>query len=504
MKSANVNAAMWLAWCFFYITFPQCTAITTKTWNTILPKTIIPGDVTFKVVEETLPTTADLSQCICQQGRFWHWRLKKCVPQGSWGYECGFFPHEHHHEVCKDGLKCSEVKKRTSLYQVRVDAAQIQKSFPATCVPCKFEDHCLQGPQRHQEACIKKHDMVGIDACVTVRARAVKLASARSTQMHTAYVSRLREATQKAIQEAESKPKVDTVPSISKDSNSNKKERPSAKTSDVSSNTSAAAAANSLPVTGAGSEVSIAAGRQGNSIGGQAQVVTVSRAASATKIAHANASAEEKATSCTSVLEAKKHLGISPDEQLSAVLVSNIIAKTRELAMQGAMEKASAAAQRRGLVNAAIAAQRLADVQALEEAKLKAEAAAAEASAWMEEAGTSREAQAVARSRALRATISNGQDAVERALEAQARAVEAWRRADTLKDEADKLEVAASKDHAAEDTKTLSRQAAERAAQAEAWAESVEDVSEQATEYVEKNAAAEQEKIAKLSSARAE
>merc|ERR1719259_536276 len=65
--------------------------------------------MTLQVVSRSSLTTTDLGECLCPLGKFWHWNLHTCLDQGAWGYECGFFPEEHHQNVCQDGLKCVSV-----------------------------------------------------------------------------------------------------------------------------------------------------------------------------------------------------------------------------------------------------------------------------------------------------------------------------------------------------------------------------------------------------------
>lgn len=104
-------------------------------------------------------------ECLCNSGEFWHWRLERCVAQGSWGYECGFFPPEQRQRVCGNGLKCRE--------PIGVEGAMEDRHYhqggrPASCVPCAVGDHCPVGRKRHEEECFKGHELSG-EACVAVQ-----------------------------------------------------------------------------------------------------------------------------------------------------------------------------------------------------------------------------------------------------------------------------------------------------------------------------------------------
>merc|ERR1719324_2279118 len=84
----------------------------------------------FDVVEKSKIKATDTEGCLCDMGFFWHWRIHQCIPQGGWGYECGFFPKEHHHRVCADGLKCQPTKGAKDLYTSPGKYEGTAKSFP--------------------------------------------------------------------------------------------------------------------------------------------------------------------------------------------------------------------------------------------------------------------------------------------------------------------------------------------------------------------------------------
>merc|ERR1719265_385682 len=89
--------------------------------TTSTPDDVYPGNrgksgVYYKVLSETHITTEKSANCICPMGQFWHWRIRQCIPQGPWGYECGFFPKEHWHRVCQDNLKCAELNQESEYF----------------------------------------------------------------------------------------------------------------------------------------------------------------------------------------------------------------------------------------------------------------------------------------------------------------------------------------------------------------------------------------------------
>merc|ERR1719345_414217 len=96
------------------------------------------ADPMVKLVNKTSIKKTETSNCLCTLGSFWHWRIHSCVKQGAWGYECGFFPEEHHHRVCLDGLKCDPTKGAEDRYHSAGNA----NTFPASCIQCMPEDNC--------------------------------------------------------------------------------------------------------------------------------------------------------------------------------------------------------------------------------------------------------------------------------------------------------------------------------------------------------------------------
>merc|ERR1719199_1712889 len=87
----------------------------------------------LEVVDKSELTKSESANCLCPLGQFWHWRIHACVDQGGWGYECGFFPGEHHHRVCQDGLKCQPLKSGFDNYISYGMYQGTANSFPASC-----------------------------------------------------------------------------------------------------------------------------------------------------------------------------------------------------------------------------------------------------------------------------------------------------------------------------------------------------------------------------------
>lgn len=138
---------------------------------------------TLEVVNRTDIQKANAAKCLCELGYFWHWRIHQCIEQGHWGYECGFFPHEHHHRVCHDGLKCQLLNKEDT-YSNSGMYAGTAKSVPASCQQCTAQDVCPVGETRHNEECLQELTLNGEATC-TVRVTFPASATASATESHT-------------------------------------------------------------------------------------------------------------------------------------------------------------------------------------------------------------------------------------------------------------------------------------------------------------------------------
>lgn len=217
---------------------------------------LMPEGIDVAVVNKTLPKTKESNKCLCPMGQFWHWRLASCIHQGPWGYECGFFPMEHHHRVCIDHLKCealSTVANSTARYVPHGDSLKA-KSFPASCTRCNPEDGCLVGQKRMDEECLKQYTIEGKKACVTLKVTTIASAVASATESYTATAqdshkasaeakvtaSHISEKSSKATANADSKATVTATESASAKANAEASASASATASGSSTQTATA------------------------------------------------------------------------------------------------------------------------------------------------------------------------------------------------------------------------------------------------------------------------
>jgi len=315
------------------------------------------GEPSFEVVAKTSIVAKETSECLCEAGEFWHWRIKQCIKQGDWGYECGFFPAEHHRFVCKDNLQCDVLDQ--SKREVKTTYVH-DGAVPASCQHCSAEQECKTGDQRD---CLSEHTLSG-EACATVRV----------TIQHTATIEATKEHTAKATAEKTAK-----------------------------------------GVAKASAKETVVAGRmaQGEAAGIKAQVrvqETANATATATATAEATHEATAKATAsasakvsvskegvgqakkCMSLDDVKKSMGLEKVPRVGPVLGAQIISTGDKLAFDGAYEEALEAAMASGESQANDAAKALAAAKAAKDAELEAEAKAAEKAAWAAEAGASNKA----------------------------------------------------------------------------------------------------------------
>eukprot|EP00427_Karlodinium_veneficum_P024678 CAMPEP_0169109262 /NCGR_PEP_ID=MMETSP1015-20121227/25872_1 /TAXON_ID=342587 /ORGANISM="Karlodinium micrum, Strain CCMP2283" /LENGTH=430 /DNA_ID=CAMNT_0009170949 /DNA_START=52 /DNA_END=1344 /DNA_ORIENTATION=+ len=303
----------------------------------------IHDDISYEVVKKTSISRDGSSSCLCKLGWFWHWRINSCVKQGPWGYECGFFPAEHHDKVCMDGLKC-EVLDQTRIKYVHPGAV------PASCQECTKEDQCKSGEARHEETCLKEYALGG-EACQTVRVTVTATAEVKVSEKVT------------------------------------KKGTASATATANATHTATSADGNHEATATAKGEGEATATAEASS--------TAEGKAKATEKGSAEGSA------CVSVEEVKEHLKLQDVPEMGAVLSSKVVATGDKLAFDKAYAKALEAAKKAGLLNAVEAAKALAKAQAREHAGLDAEANADEAAAWKAEAGAKKDAQEKANADAL-------------------------------------------------------------------------------------------------------
>jgi len=146
----------------------------------------MPDGIDVDVLNKSLPTVKESPNCLCPLGQFWHWRLASCIEQGPWGYECGFFPVEHHHRVCQDTMKCDPLKSAHGANYHPFDSSHKGKAIPASCNRCDAKDGCLTGKTRQDKECLKQYSIEGKKACVTLKVTTYHSVVAEATASYTA------------------------------------------------------------------------------------------------------------------------------------------------------------------------------------------------------------------------------------------------------------------------------------------------------------------------------
>jgi hypothetical protein len=389
----------------------------------------IHDDISYEVVKKT-SISRDLSaDCLCEMGTFWHWRIKQCVDQGAWGYECGFFPGEHWRMVCQDRLKCEALEDTTIKYHGHNAGAR-----PASCQACTAADGCLTGKERHMETCLKEYKLDG-EACQTVKVTITATAEVKVSET----VKKSASATAKSKVEAE-------------------------ETATVGEHSATAKATADATAEGT---------------------------AEASSTAHGTAEATEKGvaegSACVTVEEAKELLGLQSVPRIGAVLSAQVVAAADEEAFDRAYAKALEAAKEAGLLNAMEAAKALAKAKAREHAGLDAEAKANEAAAWKAEAGAKSDAQAKAKAEALRKAQEAAQKAAD---EAAAKAAEEAAKAKAAEAAAEAARKAAAEAKAAEEAAAAKEAKAKADADAGAQAAAEADAKAAAEARAKADAAA--------------
>lgn len=311
----------------------------------------------FEVVEKTSIEATTTKKCLCEAGSFWHWRINQCIKQGSWGYECGFFPGEHHQYVCKDGLHCEVLDQ--SGREVKTKYLH-EGAVPASCQHCKAEDDCKTGEDRD---CLEETTIAG-EACATVRVTAEHTATAEATKEHTAEA----EHTATATATAETKANATATGSVTGEAAGIKAE--------VTKEATASAEASATAT--------------------EAHTAKAETTAKATAAATATETGVAEAKKCVSVDEVKKALDLMEVPRMGPVLAARVIAKGDKMAFELAYEAALKKAIESGALAAEDAAKALAASKAAQDAALEAEAKAAEEAAWKAEAGAADAASAAA------------------------------------------------------------------------------------------------------------
>lgn len=303
-------------------------------------------DVKYKVLEKKSIKRDGTLDCLCEMGHFWHWRIKACIEQGSWGYECGFFPGEHHDKVCNDGLKCN------LLNGTQVTYGGYKGAVPANCQKCSEKDKCLTGEDRHSKSCLKEYKLSG-SACQTVRVTVTATAEAKVTE----------EVTKTSVASATA--------------TATAKEKATASKDDEKASATKEATAE-----------------------GEA-TAKVEASGKATALANATKEGTAEGKACVTVDEVKEIMELKDVPRMPAVLSAQVVSKGDEIAFDRAYAKALEAARMKGLLKAGDAAAARARAEAREHAGLEAKAKAEEAAAWKAEAGAEKDAQEKAKAEAL-------------------------------------------------------------------------------------------------------
>lgn len=332
-----------------------------------VPAAKVHDDVSYKVVEKSSIGKEGTTDCLCKLGSFWHWRIKSCVEQGPWSYECGFFPAEHHDKVCQDKYQCEVLKTKNNV------TYGAHGAVPASCQPCSKDDKCLTGKERHAESCMKEYKLSG-SACQTVRVTVKATAAAKVTEQVT-------------------------------------------KSSEATATSTATAAEKAISKVGSVVESAMKkATAQGEATAKAEGTGKATAEAQATK----EGVAEEKA--CVTLEEVKEHLKLTNVPRIGAVLSAKVVSTGDEMAFDKAYDKALAAARKAGLMSAEEAAKAKAAAEAREHAGIEAEGKADEAAAWKAEAGADKDAQAKAKAEALAKARDAARKEAEETAKAAARA----------------------------------------------------------------------------------
>jgi len=306
----------------------------------------------FEITDATSIQEGETTECLCAAGQFWHWRIKQCIKQGPWGYECGFFPSEHHRFVCQTSLKCEildQSKKKVQVEYVHDGAV------PGSCQRCKAEDKC---PADGERECLVETKLSG-EACATVVV----------TVEHTATVNVKKE---------------------------HKAEATAAHTANATAEATAtetAIASKTAKGEAAGIKAEITVSEKVNVTEEASATAKVTKTATAEHTSEASAEATSTKEGlaaekrCVGIDDVKKHLSLQDVPRLGPVLAAQVVAAGDKLAFDSAYAAAMETAKKNGVLAAESAAQALAAEKAAKDAKMAAEAKAAEEAAWKAEAG---------------------------------------------------------------------------------------------------------------------
>lgn len=452
------------------------------------------AEPTFEVLEETHFEKKKSADCLCPLGKFWHWRIKQCINQGPWGYECGFFPKEHHHRVCMDNLKC-EPLKQNSTYQ-NFEGAQ-----PATCVPCKPEDGCKVGEERHKADCLVEFTLAG-EACSKVKVTQSFASTSSASAKHTAEETVKKQVTAEDTEDYEytatAKASAKEDASVTKEATVTKEESAKAtesataeadgekngiKVNDVEAKESASAEGTAKATESAEATKSASAEATATAEATKTETATAEASGEDEATVKATRAAEVKVTAdadgvgeakrCLALDEVKKLLDMGNLDKFGAVISAQIIAEGDKVAFDRAYKAALESAEKAGIINAKEAAVALAKKKAEKDAKMAAVARAKEKAAWKAEAGATDIAEDKANNKAYEEAKAKAKYSAEEAAKAKAEEEASAKASAAAGDAAGKKADAAAAD-AAGDKASASAEAAasdEASAKAEAKAE---------------------------------
>jgi len=349
-----------------------------------------PGDdAHVEIIEKSQIESKKATACMCPLGKFWHWRIRQCIDQGAWGYECGFFPKEHWHRVCQDGLKCAELQTQSQGYFH--DGAH-----PASCQRCKPEDNCLAGEKRQAEECLVEYTLLG-EACTTIKIIAESSQSVTAEETAKATSTESVTAKSKAIDAASAKATETNCTQHAVGEEAGIKVK--------------------IPVESTASAEATRAHTAEVSAEGKGKAT---EEVTATAQGQGTASVFGSGTACVPVEDAKKMLGLEVDAKVAAVVASKVVATAKKKAFESAYATALSKVVHMHPHEARALAAKLDAAKATKIAKLLAEAAAKEKAAWVAESDASAEAKLAAEKAAEETASAKAVEEATRKAEAKA------------------------------------------------------------------------------------
>ena len=334
-----------------------------------------PDGVTMEVKEKSSVKLEEQGDCMCEQGSFWFPRTKMCIKQKDWGYECGFFPREIWHRVCKDGLVCQELPTKEDHH---VGYNGDSRGHPASCQECK--KNCPKGAERHEQDCASGWKVTG-EACATVEVTVPGLeASKEHTAEHTATEEASAEATATktaeatATKEAEGKATAEGAATASAEADATAKASSGPAKVSVKETAKAEVTITKEATKTATAEATASASAEAD---GKATAKATEKATeSSTKSATATATGVATGEGCAKAEEVVAKFEKGPSGQIGPKMAKAMQAEADEMALERAYDKALEDAIKNGLDKAGQEALKKAKEAALAAAKEKAQEAA--------------------------------------------------------------------------------------------------------------------------------